>query len=451
MSSAEQWIVPCSRMPKNSRTTGSSSSSGGAIQSLSLPLVSFQWSQILRASSVSRLTSGKPWRARELQGALADEQAVVGALHHDPGDGRGVHDVAERGDRAAAVGRAVHHGGVELDDAFLVGDAAVADGVVVGVGLDDRDAFDRGVERVGAGLDQLHGLLDRAQAVGAGDDDGAVRPDGRAGAAPIEAAPSVAALTDRNVRRFKLSGMSRSLGWHGRWGGDSIPLARAMIMVSRPATPRGPLTRTRLRFAVPFPSWPWPFGRFATKMRRRFGTLTSSQSPARVSPAIRKHRTVPTRNVGRGRTVMDGTLPKRRGPGWPALAATILALTVAGLAGCHGLDRDHRGELLAPGAGRPRPERPVPGLLQARVAELLRQRGAEDRGRQGPGGPFGEGERTHRVPRGDLPDAGRAAPARRGKRSSGRSRTPKASCASRRAGRSAGWGPRRTRPRSPGS
>ena len=150
MSSAEQWIVPCLRMPKNSRTTGSSSSSGGGTQSSSLPLVSFQWSQIFRESSVSRFSSGKPCALANLRAPFADEQAVVGPLHHQPGDGRGVHDVPDRGDRAAAVGRPVHDGGVELDDAFLVGDAAVADGLVVRVGLDDRDPGDRRVERVGA-------------------------------------------------------------------------------------------------------------------------------------------------------------------------------------------------------------------------------------------------------------------------------------------------------------
>ena len=58
--------------------------------------VSFQWSQICRASSVSRLTSGNAVRPGELQGPLADEQAVVGPLHHQPRDGRRVHDVAER-------------------------------------------------------------------------------------------------------------------------------------------------------------------------------------------------------------------------------------------------------------------------------------------------------------------------------------------------------------------
>jgi len=108
---------------------------------------------------------------------LADEQAVIGPLHDQPGDGGGVHDVPDRGDRASSVGRAVHDGGIEFDDAFLVRDAAVADGPVLRIGLDDRDAGDRRVERVGAGLEQLHRLLDGPQAVGAGDDDGSSRAD----------------------------------------------------------------------------------------------------------------------------------------------------------------------------------------------------------------------------------------------------------------------------------
>jgi hypothetical protein len=53
--------------------------------------------------------------------------------------------------------------------------------VIAGIGLDDRNPFDGGVERVRARPDQLHGLLDRLQAVGAGDDHGPVRPDGLGG------------------------------------------------------------------------------------------------------------------------------------------------------------------------------------------------------------------------------------------------------------------------------
>lgn len=98
----------------------------------------------------------------ESVGAVADEEAMVGALHDEAGDGGGVEDVAEGGDGAAGVGGAVHDGGVEFDDAVFVGDAAETDGVVGGVGLDNGDAGDGGVEWIGAVLKLTHGFLDAA-------------------------------------------------------------------------------------------------------------------------------------------------------------------------------------------------------------------------------------------------------------------------------------------------
>ena len=62
MSSAEQWIVPVTRFLMYSCTNDATASSGGGTQSSLGSWVSFQCSQICRASSVSRLTSGKPWR-----------------------------------------------------------------------------------------------------------------------------------------------------------------------------------------------------------------------------------------------------------------------------------------------------------------------------------------------------------------------------------------------------
>ena len=75
------------------------------------------------------------------------------------------------------MGRPVHHRGVELDHPFLVGNAAKADGAVGWVGLDDRDARDRGVKRVGPGPEQLHRLLDGSQAIVAGNHDRLVISD----------------------------------------------------------------------------------------------------------------------------------------------------------------------------------------------------------------------------------------------------------------------------------
>ena len=107
-----------------SRMKAATFSSAGGSQSSLGSRVSFQWSQICRASSVSRLTSGKPCARANRSAPCADEQAMAAPLHDQPGDGRRVHDVADRGHRAAAVGRPVHDGGIELDDAVLVGQSA---------------------------------------------------------------------------------------------------------------------------------------------------------------------------------------------------------------------------------------------------------------------------------------------------------------------------------------
>ena len=61
VSSTEQWIVPVTRLAMYSRTKAATFSSGGGSQSSLGSRVSFQCSQICRASSVSRLISGKPW------------------------------------------------------------------------------------------------------------------------------------------------------------------------------------------------------------------------------------------------------------------------------------------------------------------------------------------------------------------------------------------------------
>ena len=124
VSRTEQWIVPVTRGVSASRMKAATFSSGGGSQSSLGSRVSFQCSQICRASSVSRLTSGKPCARANRRRPGADQQAVAGPLHHQPGDGRRVHDVAERRHRAAAVGRPVHDGGVELDHAVFVGQSA---------------------------------------------------------------------------------------------------------------------------------------------------------------------------------------------------------------------------------------------------------------------------------------------------------------------------------------
>ena len=197
VSSTEQWIVPVTRLASASRMNAATFSSGGGSQSSLGSRVSFQCSQICRLSSVSRLISGNPCALANRSAPSPTSRQCRVALHDQAGDGRGVHDVADRGHRAAAVGRPVHDGGVELDDAVLVGETAVADRVVLGVGLHDRHALDRRVERVVPLLDQLHRLLDRPQAVAAGDDDrllGCRRAS--TGAAPMASVLKLAAAVE---------------------------------------------------------------------------------------------------------------------------------------------------------------------------------------------------------------------------------------------------------------
>ena len=104
----------------------------------------------------------------ESQGALADDQDVVGPLHDQPGHLGRVLDVPQRGHGPGRVGRPVHDRGVELDDAVLVRQPAVADRHVVRVVLDDVHAGDHGVEGIAARLEDLHGLFRGPEAVAAG-------------------------------------------------------------------------------------------------------------------------------------------------------------------------------------------------------------------------------------------------------------------------------------------
>src|SRR5207249_11617325 len=60
----------------------------------------------------------------------------------------------------------------------LVGQAAVADGIVVGIVLDDGDRGDDRVERVSSFLEDVHALIKGAEAVGARDDERALARGG---------------------------------------------------------------------------------------------------------------------------------------------------------------------------------------------------------------------------------------------------------------------------------
>ncbi len=65
----------------------------------------------------------------------------------------------------------VHDAGVQLDFSLFVGEAAVANGILVGIVLDDRDGSHHGVERVAAFFEDVHALIEGVEPVGAGDDE----------------------------------------------------------------------------------------------------------------------------------------------------------------------------------------------------------------------------------------------------------------------------------------
>ena len=88
-------------------------------------------------------------RAKLLR-ALADQEVVIGDIHHLLRDLGRRSDALDGGDPSRALPGTVHAAGIELDDAVGVRQTAPADAVSVGIELDDVDAGDERVEHVGA-------------------------------------------------------------------------------------------------------------------------------------------------------------------------------------------------------------------------------------------------------------------------------------------------------------
>ena len=107
--------------------------------------------------------------AREAVRALAEDLAVVGALHHQARDLDRVQDVLDRRDRAGVVRAPVHARGVELHDAVLVRQAAQTDAGVLRVRLLHLHHGDRGVERRSAREQGRKGRLHAGKSVLAAD------------------------------------------------------------------------------------------------------------------------------------------------------------------------------------------------------------------------------------------------------------------------------------------
>ena len=202
---------------------------------------------VLRSSSIV-----KPMLPREPLRAGADQQVVVGVLHHRLRDQRGRAHALERGHPAGPLLRAVHAARVELDDAVGIGQAAVADARVLGIELDDVDAGDERVEHVAAAGDQPEGAGDAGLlavvrvlvAVGRRDDDrpGPGLQDGRRALD--------ARRRDRDRRRPRRCGRSHV---------DSVGMACARVYDSW-STGRRLRARPSLRSSIvpqPSPSGPW--------------------------------------------------------------------------------------------------------------------------------------------------------------------------------------------------
>src|SRR5882762_4797089 len=105
----------------------------------------------------------------EAPGAVAYDHYVIGALHHGFGEASDIFYAADAGDRAGAMGGAVHYASVEFYFALFVGEAAVAYGVIVGVVFDDRYGGYYGIQGVATFFEDVHAAAECIYAVGARD------------------------------------------------------------------------------------------------------------------------------------------------------------------------------------------------------------------------------------------------------------------------------------------
>src|SRR5437868_4726392 len=105
----------------------------------------------------------------ETAGAVAYDHYVIGALHYGFGEAGDVFDAADAGDRAGAMGRAVHYAGVEFYFTLFVGETAVAYGVIAGVVFDDRYGGYYGIQGVATFFEDVHAAAEGVYAVGTGD------------------------------------------------------------------------------------------------------------------------------------------------------------------------------------------------------------------------------------------------------------------------------------------
>ena len=86
--------------------------------------------------------------AGEVLRALADQQVVVGRVHHGPRHQRRRPHAFERGHATRALPRAMHAARIELDHSFCIRQSAVPDAVVGRIKLADVDAGDERVQHV---------------------------------------------------------------------------------------------------------------------------------------------------------------------------------------------------------------------------------------------------------------------------------------------------------------
>src|SRR4029450_9978873 len=90
----------------------------------------------------------------------ANEQMMVGLLHHRLGDERRRSNTLQRRNTAGSLLWSVHATGIELDDSVGVRQASIANARVFGVPFDDVHAGDHGIKRIGAAIQQSKRLFD---------------------------------------------------------------------------------------------------------------------------------------------------------------------------------------------------------------------------------------------------------------------------------------------------
>ena len=116
--------------------------------------------ELARTRSVQVVLDDEPHLTGEYLCSRANEQMMIGMLHHRLRNERRRANTFQCSDTTGALLRAVHTAGVELDDTISVRQATKAHARVFRISLHDIDACDHGVEGIGSADEKSKGLFD---------------------------------------------------------------------------------------------------------------------------------------------------------------------------------------------------------------------------------------------------------------------------------------------------